>query len=254
MPSDEVKSWVFVSHASEDIAAVRQVRNHLESAGASPLLFHLKALTRAKEFWPLIDKEIRARSFFLYCESAAAERSEWVRRERIAVEKAAKRQAKRIGRIRVDAESLDLESLNDFVARTRVYFAHIGHLDVEPYRSALKDCGFQTDFGHVSGDLEIWREMDAWHFEDSAKSGWVLVFLTPDGVTPSGLAPSDQTWAEQTIRRALRFGADRVVPVLSGDLRMPPSLADLVSTLRPFDPRRDHRNAPSRLARELLTR
>ncbi len=47
-------TWIFVSHSSEDMKAVRVVRNYLEEKGASPLLFHLMALTTAEEFWPLI--------------------------------------------------------------------------------------------------------------------------------------------------------------------------------------------------------
>src|SRR5262245_21003171 len=46
------RAWIFVSHASADLANVRKVRNYLEEKGAAPLLFHLRALTNPTEFWP----------------------------------------------------------------------------------------------------------------------------------------------------------------------------------------------------------
>ena len=88
------RTLIFVSHASADIKMVRQVRNYLEERDTIPLLFHLVALTNAEEFWPLIEREILARNFFLYCESEAAERSQWVQRERHAVELARQTLAK----------------------------------------------------------------------------------------------------------------------------------------------------------------
>ena len=84
--STNPRAWVFVSHSSKDLARVRQVRNYLERKGASPILFHLRALQDPEDFWPLIKKEIAARNFFLYCESPAAAASEWVQREREVVE------------------------------------------------------------------------------------------------------------------------------------------------------------------------
>ncbi len=50
--------------------------DYLESKNAAPLLFHLIALTNPEEFLPLIEREIQARSFFLYCESRAAKSAE----------------------------------------------------------------------------------------------------------------------------------------------------------------------------------
>src|SRR5262245_8191750 len=77
-------AWIFVSHASDDLERAREVRNYLESKGASPLLFHLKALANPEEFWPIIEREIAARNFFLYCQSAIADKRDWVCREREA--------------------------------------------------------------------------------------------------------------------------------------------------------------------------
>jgi len=52
--ADREPAWIFVSHASKDLANVRKVRNYLEDKGAAPLLFHLKAMRTPEQFWPLI--------------------------------------------------------------------------------------------------------------------------------------------------------------------------------------------------------
>jgi hypothetical protein len=48
-PAIDDTPWVFVSHASADLAKVRQVRNFMEEHGAAPILFHLKALIRNRK-------------------------------------------------------------------------------------------------------------------------------------------------------------------------------------------------------------
>lgn len=74
-PRSSSHQWIFVSHASEDLPRVREVRNYLEANGASPLLFHLLALDDPAEFWPLIEREITVRNFFLHCETNVSSRS-----------------------------------------------------------------------------------------------------------------------------------------------------------------------------------
>ena len=90
---------------------MRQVRNYLEESDASPILFHLLALQAPEEFWPIIDREIEARNFFLYCDSQSASASEPVQRERRVVAEVAKRRPIRIGHVRVDQPELDRAGL-----------------------------------------------------------------------------------------------------------------------------------------------
>lgn len=114
--NNEQKSWIFVSHASADLANARRVRNLVEERGASPLLFYLMALEDPEEFWPIIEREIRARNFFLYCESPSAKLSSWVRKERAAVEKARLEYPKCIGTIPVDGPEIDEHAIDEFLA------------------------------------------------------------------------------------------------------------------------------------------
>ena len=71
-------AWVFVSHSNRDLAAVRRVRNELESQSAHPILFFLKCVEDHDELDTLIEREIRARHFFLLCDSVNAQGSNWV--------------------------------------------------------------------------------------------------------------------------------------------------------------------------------
>src|SRR5262249_6395388 len=109
-------AWIFVSHSSEDLAHVRRVRNYMEEQGASPLLFHLRALQHPGEFWPLIKREIAARNFFLYCQSHAAAKSPWVKKERAAVRAISKSRKVRIGSVQVDRPEIDRKGLELFLA------------------------------------------------------------------------------------------------------------------------------------------
>ena len=97
-------SWIFISHSSSDIKKVRLIRNEFEKYGQNPLAFHLKCLTTdtekgRNELENLIKREIRARDWFVYCESAAAENSEYVTIEREYVRECSKT---RIWRINMD--------------------------------------------------------------------------------------------------------------------------------------------------------
>ena len=74
-------AWVFVSHSNRDLAAVRRVRNELESQSANPILFFLKCVEDHEELDKLIEREIRARHFFLLCDSVNAQGSNWVQQE-----------------------------------------------------------------------------------------------------------------------------------------------------------------------------
>jgi hypothetical protein len=75
------RAWIFVSHTNKDLEKVREVRNHLESVGAEPILFFLKCLSDHDEIDDLIKREIEARYFFLLCDSREARKSMWVKDE-----------------------------------------------------------------------------------------------------------------------------------------------------------------------------
>jgi hypothetical protein len=174
------RAWIFVSHASDDILRAREVRNYLESKGAAPLLFHLKALTNPEEFWPIIEREIAARNFFLYCQSAVAEEREWVRRERAAVEAAGRERPIRVDSIRVDSGDLDFARLDAFLAKTRIFpsFSRQDREAVRPFLLAMERFGFQVFFDENMRPGDRWQDVVQQELEAAARHGWVVVFLS----------------------------------------------------------------------------
>ena len=244
---EQVDAWIFVSHASTDLANVRKVRNYLELKGAAPLLFHLRALTDPEEFWPLIEREIVARNFFLYCESDAAEQSEWVRRERDAVARAAVSSPKRIGAVDVGGTDVEMSQLDAFLSKTRVFpsFSHRDRDRVLPFLRVLASVGFQ-----VFDDLEQIKPATDWKLQlqaelmQAAENGWVVAFLSNFSMTSQ--------FVQAEISMALQLGA-KFVPVLIDQIpahQLPPALASIQCIHAADDPV----SAAAILANELLQR
>ena len=191
--------WIFVSPASDDLIRVLEVRNYLESKAASPLLFHLLALKRADEFWPVIERE-----------SAIADEREWVRRERGTVERVRKEKPIRVGAIRVDGPELALDELDRFIAKTRVFptFAHRDRELVSPFLLALERAGFQ-----VFKDIDlpvgaVFKDAIEHEVRKAAENGWVIAFLT------SAAMASPYVQAEIAMARAM--GGKFLAVVLDG--------------------------------------
>lgn len=237
-------AWIFISHASDDIAQVRQVRNYLEAKGASPLLFHLLALKEPEEFWPIIEKEIEARNFFLYCDSETAALREWVRRERAWVEAVARKKPVRIGSIRVDRAELNIGHLDLFLAKTRVFpsFSRQDHEKVRPFLQALEEAGFQVfdeETGLVLGD--DWRAQIKEEIKLVARDGWVIAFLSAFSLK--------SPWVQVEIDMVQSLGA-KFIPVAIERVEAPPELA----RIQVFDATADPVSAPRRLVNEMLSR
>ena len=84
------KVYIFISHSHKDVDKVRVVRNYLESVLSEPILFFLKSKTDEDEITSLIEDEIDARIWFIYCRSKNAEESNWVKKELAYVAKTGK--------------------------------------------------------------------------------------------------------------------------------------------------------------------
>jgi len=174
---------------------MREVRNCLEEYGAAPLLFHLISLTKPEEFWPLIEREIAARNFFLLCDSKNARGSEWVSRKREAIRKYSATKPIRVGRTDLDTPEIDRAGLQKFVKNTKVFF--IGDHAL-PISAVLTSFGFQMIGGVKFSSTGLERLGDGSQmsvdmldtFRYSVTKGWVLVALTPD------LLDSDRFWNE----------------------------------------------------------
>jgi hypothetical protein len=240
-------AWVFVSHSSADLAVVRKVRNYLEDIGAAPLLFHLLSLKNPEDFWPVIEREIQERNFFLYCESPDAERSEWVQKERRAVEAGRSQAGKsiRIGHVRVDT-ALDTAVLDAFIEKTRVYpsYARADVDRVRPYITALRAAGFQVfdPLTDLAANSDWVSAVDS-ELAKTAKTGWVVIFLSQ--TSNAGRGPVRE------MEKAVEFRA-RIVPVL---LDSPHSMGiDATSSGFLQSALRDEADGPAMLVRALHER
>lgn len=247
MTTQERRAWIFVSHASEDLETVRRVRNYLEERDASPLLFHLLALEHQEGFWPLIEREIAARNFFLFCESEAARRSDRVSKEREAVRKAAEHQVKRIGSVTVDDGEPDFSILDDFIATTRVFpsYTRADADRVQPYLAALRARGFEVyDDSTLSAGDDFERVLDE-QLTRTARHGWVAVFLSAASVR--------STWIQMELARAAELGA-RFLPVRLDTDMDPDAVPSAVRAHQWFDAADEGEDAPEGLADTLHSR
>ena len=107
MKKAESSQYVFFSHSQHDIAKVRKVRDYLEDHSFEPILFNLKCLTDSDELTGLVMREIEARKWFLYLDSADARSSSRVQAE---VSYAMKIKGKQVCKVRLD-ESWFLQKL-----------------------------------------------------------------------------------------------------------------------------------------------
>ncbi len=235
MASSQTNSWIFISHASADLPVVRGIRNYLEEQGASPLLFHLLALKDPEEFWPIIQREIEARNFFLYCDSPAAQASSWVRREIRAVERLRAHKPVRIERIDVSSGCADMDALDELVRKTRVYVHHnVPYRGmVEPYVAFLSGAGFHVQDisprNILAGDVMT----DGPSVEDMLKKRFIVHFAWSgaDGI----VSPMDD---------ALMSARDQTIIVF---LDEPPEDHPGLEARRVVRAWEDKRNAPNRL-------
>lgn len=243
MGAENYRAWIFVSHASDDLPRVREVRNYLESKGASPLLFHLKALSQPEEFWPIIEREIAARNFFLYCQSAIAEEREWVRRERAAVEAASRERSIRIDSVRVDGPELDFTKLDTFLSKTRVFpsFSHRDREKVLPFLDAMERAGFQVFFDTEISIGEPWKEIIQRELSAAARDGWVVAFLSQFSIQRPNI--------NYEIGAGIALGA-KFIPIAIEKIIPPINLAHIQF----FDATVDPATAPKRLVELMLHR
>ena len=87
----EEKVYIFISHSHKDIEKVRKIRNFLEKNCSEPILFFLKSKDDDDEITSLIEEEIDARIWFIYCDSKNARESIWVKKELDYVKRTGKR-------------------------------------------------------------------------------------------------------------------------------------------------------------------
>jgi len=174
---------------------VRRLRYFMEEHGAAPILFHFKALTEPERFWPLIEEEIAARNFFLLCDSESARKSVWVQRERETVRRIGNQRGIRVGRVNLDQEPPDFDTLGRFLLNLQVFVVgdDEGHAP-----TVLSSFGYGQLGGVNFSDAGLKRLGDGSPLSDDmiaqlsygAARGWLLVILN------QVMADSENFWRE----------------------------------------------------------
>ncbi|MCH7229102.1 toll/interleukin-1 receptor domain-containing protein [Haloferula sp. A504] len=219
-------AWIFVSHSHRDLGKVREIRNYLEKKGASPLLFFLKCLSDDDARLPeLIADEIKARNFFVLCESPNAKASKYVHEEVALVESLGK------PREIIDL-SLPLEpqfhKLDRLLKRATVFLSY-GRKDeatVQRIRHTLEQ-----------HDYAVWKQSEIpcggyWNtafysaIDEAIARGFVLVLLSPASLTSEFCKQE----TEYALQRAEESQQSNVIPVVISPLAQesfPPQLANI---------------------------
>ncbi len=218
------------------------------------MLFHLLSLKNPDEFWPLIQREISERNFFLYCDSEAARRSDWVAKERAEVELTKANRPVRIGVVDVEGDDIDEAALKDFIGDMNVFASYTpGDVaTVRTFMSVLTRFGFNTFIAHDDvrpGDDVTNALREA--IDAAALNGWLLVFLTP-----AYMARAEQRIG---ILRAefdfMKSYGRRLIPILLDENAKYTAFFREIWHIQYFDATKtDPHQAAMDLARELLRR
>lgn len=214
-PAQGQGAWVFVSHSNRDIAQVREVRNLLEGHGHNPVLFFLKCMANTEAddrlLWALIEREIRAREWFILCDSPNARASAAVLREMALVQSLAA-----AGRVveRIDLERDLQEEMGKVVRLARRATVHLAYAHTDaPVAGRLGDLLREHGFG-VWTDEQIpagqaFASAIRASLEEAAARGFVLVLLSPESCR--------RRWLEEEVAYALqqaaKAGRGSVIPV-----------------------------------------
>ena len=209
----EEGAWVFLSHSTKDFVKVSGLRNDLEAKGHRPLMFFLKCLDDDCEIDDLIKREIKARTWFILCQSKSAKSSRWVQSE-VAFVKSLP--GKVYNEVDLDQPlTAQLQAADPLLRRASVFISHAAADSA--VANALTTALRAQDFG-VFTDLDLapstsWETELRSRLREAVDRGFVILLITPAFVRSRfGLqeAHTALTWSDERQHRA------NVVPVYVG--------------------------------------
>jgi hypothetical protein len=224
-----VKPWIFVSHSTKDIVKVRDVRNDLENHNCEPLLFRMKFLENsayAKFLRPLLEVEMEARQFFLYCRSKNSRASFWVQQEIIFINK----QPNKL-KYWIDIDRMVLTSaayttpVRRLIRRASIVLLFHSSLHQQAQDISSRLTGDRLSVGDIKSlrenfDLDhgIWAvdaRDDNWSPDAEGWVGADTAIAVVDG-------ESSQRWSEAPATRRATMECERRYVVLLEDIEPPP--------------------------------
>ena len=177
--------WIFLSHSSQDIDKVRIIRNEFEKHSHNPLAFHLKCLNAdtpegKQELDTLIKREIDSREWFVFCESPAASRSEYVQMEKDYILKTGKQKVWSINMsLPIDAI---LAKIKEICTLIKVYISYTRRDGYEVYKQ-LSNALIEKDFDvwdsecDIVPGTEVYTEIQS-IIQKTVEYGFVIVLIT----------------------------------------------------------------------------
>ena len=178
--------WIFVSHSNLDLTKVRQIRDAPEKEGHKPVLFFLKCLNNKDPRLPqLIKDEIKARTWFVLCDSDHAKESPWVQEEvRIVTTTKPEETFVKID-LAWDLEVI-MRKIRPLLKRATVFFSH-SRAD-EPIARQIYDALVEQDYRAFLDTASLtagsdWQKTIQAALEDALEHGFVLLLLSPEYLT-----------------------------------------------------------------------
>ena len=172
--------YAFLSHSHLDMEKVRAIRNQLEENGFDPLCFYLRCLTDDDEIEGLIKRELDAREWFIFLDSANARKSVWVQKEREYIRSL---KGKKI--LTVDLDSYEGgEVPAEMIMNSMRVFLSFSHRD-RAVADAVTDCLIRHDL-QVLRDDEVgpgsYAEQIMGRLKEAARHGCVAVIVTENSM------------------------------------------------------------------------
>ncbi len=213
--------WVFISHSHLDINLVRKIRNEFENRGFEPLLFYLKCLNDEDEIVDLIKREIDAREWFIYVESANSKTSKWVRSER---EYIAGLNGKKIFTINLDQ---DIYSQIERIARQLQIFVSYSNCDKDIAYNICRRLIEEEFLVLQADDIQIdgtpWENQITSMINSACYNGFVAVILTPKSVKSE--------YVYQELEHAVKMNG-KIVPIYVDDVVLDERMNNLIGDLQ----------------------
>ncbi len=186
---------------------VREIRNELERRGHNPLLFFLKCLETDDARLPeLIRDEIKARTFFVLCNTRASRRSKWVKQEIELVRQVTKRPRKTVVVMNLERDlQKELHKLDRLSKRATVFlsYARQDQKIAERIGRAWQNQDYSVWFDSTVRPGRDWSSVLHSAIDDAVARGFVLVLLSPafPRSGPAEAGTPDKSEHNQRLRR-----------------------------------------------------
>lgn len=220
------KVWIFLSHSHLDIEIVRKIRNNFEEIGFEPIMFYLKCLNDNDEIEDLIEREIKARQWFVLVDSKNSRKSKWVKSELNIINEL---NDKKVFTINTENFEDDLnkiiQSQVDSIAKNMTVFISYSYSD-SVIATELRNRLINQEY-KVFIDTDIlpgsnWIDLINTKLDEAINNGFVLLLL------------SKESLKSKIVRMQIEYASKKegaIIPIIIGDLNLNdyPELKNLVN-------------------------